>query len=395
MVTRWFNIKTMKGFARINFIAICSICAIFIFIYHKTDEIKHNSKSLPLFSKSANRRTLQHKPIWIANVTQDMQKIIDHRNQMPRKCTSHSSDVLHFDPVSHNWAPYYYRCNYLVNRSLDKRQWCAEAFVTPDIFYNHVFKAGGTTIQGGLIHLTADKKLTNLNKLHSEYVVPGGEIANNPEFSLKNMFEFLNEDALRFTFLRDPIDKFLSAFYEAHYRISKDEFDVNTLPLRERENPDLSTIQILRIWIAFIMQQPLEFRNFINDHARPNTYFLQTGNWSLTMPLNFIGQLNHLSEDLPKLLLPYINDVELKANETLLMETYFRRRNKKLQNEYESLRKYEVNRSQLNSFDIMKICELYWLDYLCFPFELPKQCDLEQLILNHYGVDIEYYQCYI
>ena len=48
----------------------------------------------------------------------------------------------------------------------------------------------------------------------------------------------------------------------------------------------------------------------------------------------------------------------------------------------------------LDDGDIRTICELYWMDYICIPFELPSVCNLTQLFIDHYGTDVMYNDCY-
>lgn len=53
-----------------------------------------------------------------------------------------------------------------------------------------------------------------------------------------------------------------------------------------------------------------------------------------------------------------------------------------------SIKKSEIN----NSSDIInKICQLNWMDYMCLPFEIPKQCNMQQMFDTHYGKNILYY----
>eukprot|EP01083_Nonionella_stella_P104928 301327_1 len=372
-------------------LSLIPICLIYVLLLSTLDDIF----GINLHGMH-NIITLDPEPITITNVSHDMSKIIEYRLQIPPKCSiSRASNPI---TSKHNWAQYYFRCKYMVHHPAPKSPWIAEAFVTKDIFYNHVFKAAGTTIQGGLVQLARHGKLKNLNTFDSEWVIHGGQFENNPNFSSQNIFNFLNDNALIFTFIRDPLAKFLSAFYEVYYRIVMEQQTGQTHPnglpqSNETFNSSLSGIQILRIWIDHMLQHP---GDFIDSHAFPNTKFLQASDWSMSMPFNFIGHLDHLTTVLPELLAPYIDDVEFKVNTTLWMQKYFRRRYmKKLKRQkHKSLGKYEVRKSELSDKDVRDICELYWLDYLCFPFELPEACDLEQLVLKHYGKDIEYLQCY-
>lgn len=59
-----------------------------------------------------------------------------------------------------------------------------------------------------------------------------------------------------------------------------------------------------------------------------------------------------------------------------------------------ALLKYDLEIDDLSDDDVRKVCELYWMDYLCIPFEIPKACNLTDLILRHYGEDVEYGECW-
>ena len=190
----------------------------------------------------------------------NIHQLITQRTTMPSKCPNSSRNILQIDPIDHNWAPFYFRCDYKPNSKNSERKhpWLDEGFVTKEIFYSHVFKAGGTTIQAALKRLAAKGKLRELTKFETtQYIVTGGSVmrlSNRRDrggtYGENRIFNnFLNDDALIFSFVRDPIDKFLSAFYEAHVRllVSK-EIKKHGIP-RIREYKKLSGIEIMRAWI--------------------------------------------------------------------------------------------------------------------------------------------------
>ena len=53
-----------------------------------------------------------------------------------------------------------------------------------------------------------------------------------------------------------------------------------------------------------------------------------------------------------------------------------------------------VEISQFSDDDVRLVCEIYWMDYLCVPFELPPQCNLTHLVLKYYGTHVVYDDCY-
>ena len=55
---------------------------------------------------------------------------------------------------------------------------------------------------------------------------------------------------------------------------------------------------------------------------------------------------------------------------------------------------YEIEVNELSDDDIRQICELYWMDFICIPFPIPKACNLTELLLKHYGDDVVYRDCW-
>merc|ERR1712110_1394128 len=58
------------------------------------------------------------------------------------------------------------------------------------------------------------------------------------------------------------------------------------------------------------------------------------------------------------------------------------------------LRKYDLEVDDLSDEDVQRVCDMYWMDYLCVPFEIPRACSLERMILEHYGSDFRYKECW-
>ena len=56
--------------------------------------------------------------------------------------------------------------------------------------------------------------------------------------------------------------------------------------------------------------------------------------------------------------------------------------------------RYQIEKSDLTDDDIRKICDVYWMDYICIPFPMPKACNLTELLLRHYGDDVVYKDCW-
>ena len=56
---------------------------------------------------------------------------------------------------------------------------------------------------------------------------------------------------------------------------------------------------------------------------------------------------------------------------------------------------FDIERDALNDSDIRMICDLYWIDYICFPMQVPRQCNITDLLLAHYGKHITFNDCYV
>ena len=55
---------------------------------------------------------------------------------------------------------------------------------------------------------------------------------------------------------------------------------------------------------------------------------------------------------------------------------------------------FNIQRANLTDDDIRTICEIYWIDYICFPFEIPNQCNITDLFVKHYNKHVSYNDCY-
>ena len=134
--------------------------------------------------------------------------------------------------------------------------------------------------------------------------------------------------------------------------------------------------------------------DYINAHLISNSDFLMDKDLSMNKPFNFIGDLYNLEDDLPQIIMPLVVDPKLKGNYSALREWLIVKRSRAGDNQYEEVKKFDIKGEELMDTDIANICKIYWLDYMCFPFQVPIECDLEQIIREHYGVDVEYKPCY-
>ena len=373
-------------------------------------------------------------------------------NQKPifaqHKVNKHKNSTI----ISTNWVKYFSKCTF---NHFDSTSAFPEMVFTKEISYNHIYKAGGSAITEALNKLISTNRLINLTLYHDD---SGKNVARNKNGNLfsgmeiKDYLQFVHNrnvnnskngpsgnnisltrghaeyDSLLFTFVRDPIDKFLSAFYEIYRRVIHNSFGIfclNALQSNqstlEYENIDIdnelinakiaysfyvnqSVFMLLEHWIDILYQRNIAkniekiqnnqmLRNdfnyyYFNPHNWPNIAFL-----SKEMGLNFIGNLANMVNDMKILLAPYFKQNYIVGQE---IDNVFdksksgnnnsgRHRHSKEYNQRgvaEMARifsAFSFERKQLSDNDIFKLCHIFWVDYVCFPFQIPKQCDLDQL----------------
>ena len=81
--------------------------------------------------------------------------------------------------------------------------------------------------------LINNKKLINLTSIDNDnhnFIRHGKDFVKSNYSQSKVLNDFIGNESLIFSFVRDPISKFLSAFYEAHVRIFIKEVDTKNIP---------------------------------------------------------------------------------------------------------------------------------------------------------------------
>eukprot|EP01083_Nonionella_stella_P139205 424133_1 len=343
-----------------------------------------------------------------------MDQLLNQRTTMPPQCNNSKNNIINVEPMDHNWAPYYLRCKYMpLDGSAQSNRWFEEGIVTKELIYSHIFKAGGTTIQRGILKLIENNKIIDLTPFLTDHVkiVHGGITYNNYD----KVTQFMDDDTVSFSFVRDPLSKFLSAFFETSSRIEAMPGGGHIIPAMRNiglslskylEQPPLDTLHTV---LGKIKQEHDLFytrhrnsrrlfpANYLNAHYRPNMFFLMpTSNRDKSLKFRFIGNTAEMNNDLPQLIEPFIIDPELQNNSKLLMEQYFGHERNRQSTDYvtRKVQRFNIDKLELSDQDIQNICEIYWLDYLCFPFEIPEQCNIRDLMNKHYGKDVEYEECY-
>ena len=84
-------------------------------------------------------QSIQNKMNFVSNV-------IKQRTMLPLKCNKTKHKIINIDPMHHNWAPYYFRCNFLSPNFNYTLPVVEEVFITKELVYKHVYKAKRRTI---------------------------------------------------------------------------------------------------------------------------------------------------------------------------------------------------------------------------------------------------------
>ena len=294
------------------------------------------------------------------------------------------SNVFMVEEISPNLAETFSKCNVETNNfgKIKKDRFIHEGFISSKLVYYHIYKAGGTTIQKLLTKLVQENKV-NLDKFDKEkvnrdviwwkYLLKSYD--NNTEYLFNVIKPKLlnNKNIYKFSFVRDPIERFLSAFYE----INRKHFD------NPNYNPNKTGIQLLRRLIKR-MKTDLENNKSIKTdiyrdwHLWPNYQFLSDENWK-PIKFDYIGYSKNIDYDLPIILKPYLINDEQEQHDGIIMTKH---RVRESSNSYRDINgniekvnnRFFINISMLTDLDIRNLCNLYWMDYKCFPFNIPKQC---------------------
>ena len=135
-------------------------------------------------------------------------------------------------------------------------------------------------------------------------------------------------------------------------------------------------------------------QQYLDSHLEPNTHGLLGQDYQNDIPFTFIGNLYNYNNDYPQILKPFLVDKELIQDRKKLMKYLARMRGRTKDNKFLNLTKFSINRSELSDNDISNLCDVYWMDYLCLPFDIPIECDLEKMYNDHYGIEFTYKDCY-
>ena len=127
-------------------------------------------------------------------------------------------------------------------------------------------------------------------------------------------------------------------------------------------------------------------------HVHPQMVLLLNRDFGY-FPYDYIGNLTADFEAAFRMILDEFSD-SFHRNHSLYAEYVQRARNRESGSYGEVDRGNVVQREDLSDDDIRRICEIYWIDYICLPFDVPAQCNITDLFVKHYGDDVTYRDCY-
>ena len=158
--------------------------------------------------------------------------------------------------------------------------------------------------------------------------------------------------------MRDPIDRFISGFYEMKHR--KHEMDGH------RTGNKTAVLIEIRALLSSMMRlkQRNEFIWSVNKHLWPQLLFL-IDKYGSILDFNYIGLLDNLNTTLPIIFTMYEN-IPARIVSDFLNDRLHQYRSRTSDSSYIA---YEyITRADLDDTDVHMIRELYWLDYQClFP----------------------------
>ena len=248
--------------------------------------------------------------------------------------------------------------------------------------------------------------------------------------SREQFYDFFDSQ-YSFSYVRDPIPRYLSGFFE-YMKRGNDKVEQKYMKEIERDNntdPKHLALELAKIMEhRMICEWNRKFTNlnsnlnnnttdeykpnilsiYWDDHMNPQMHFLLNDKWD-PYQLNYVGYIEKMEETLYKILIQHSdlhpNDLSFDTFKEKHFEKARDRHTKKYQNgqikqtnnghsKVIDASELVIEAYELESDLIQMICELYWMDYICLPFDIPQQCNLTDLFLQHYGEHVVYNDCY-
>ena len=221
-----------------------------------------------------------------------------------------------------------------------------------------------------------------------------------------------------FSHIRDPITRAISSYFELHRRNESKIVNNNMIGI-DSFRYLLSTMKnIMDCSLANKTTKYSKMKNnyigdiFFNMHIMPQMYFLtEHGNPWKSWPINYIGNMSDLYLSTFEILYYFYWNtsdggyISKKDAFKMYKSKYHHGRDRHYKKYIDGgertavvkgydILNYQIELDDLSDNDVRLICEIYWMDYICIPFPMPKQCNLTDLLLKHYGDDVVYRDCW-
>ena len=210
--------------------------------------------------------------------------------------------------------------------------------------FRHIFKAAGFTAYANLQQVTTGLRPQSY-------------------LELCNAFHSTDLKHRAFTFVRDPISRFISGYAEIDYRSRavRDWPIFDSLAKLLREYPVGSAVRA-----AAFFEEFLRSGIDVNGHVRPQLEFLQPLS-GCSLPMDFIGKTERAEEHWAKLF-DMQNETVPKFDSLLALHSHGERDEQAMKTFLASSAKY-----------MRALCWLYLGDFAVFEYELPNECRQEPM----------------
>jgi len=280
------------------------------------------------------RSSIPRLPSWLV----DDVAVVDYSNPKPCEFEYPQRDVMHLPPVNISglncpaWTRYY--------------EWNLLSYLEAEgLLYSSIAKSGSSTIR---VMLRAISNGSNPEKL------------SRRAYREKNGGQKLpSERKFFFTFVRDPIERFLSAYAEV-WRRGKFWFSGMVYQNRMFKLPPIA----LKAEAMALFIDRLADEGFWDGHLEPQTVKITNQNLNSCLPFNFIGRLENFEQDIL-----HVFDVA-KVKRERWIKTWERGRTTPSE-EKEKLRQIFNRQTQAR---VKTICRVYSLDFLNFGYPYPDAC---------------------
>ena len=354
---------------------------------------------------------------------QDIDKLKTLRITSPKKICNPNDiknrrfewDRISMDNLPNNMVSFVNRCKLNIFTDTENQEF-AQAFSNNELTYNHVYKCGGTTIWNALDTMQKDEMLNGhgikykLHKNDSFLLQDNKYYWDHQEY----FYNYWNHNFL-FTYVRDPIGRSLSGYYEMAVKDTKLLNQVLQKKDDDHDDDDddisfknIDGINGYRLLMNHMLNWKCNRLNILYDinrrkkqyihnvwtgdpHIHPQMIHLlnRTFQW---FPYNYIGDLKQFDISFKQILNEFSD--KYHNNKTLYDKYVHRARNRQTGDYGNVLKSQVITINDLSDDDIKKVCEIYWIDYLCLPYDIPQQCNITDLFVRHYGDDVTYMDCY-